>query len=67
MTQSDPPVGNVFQVCVGKITNPMTSWDILLIRGSEIRRSPVDNSKYPTIYMVSYMLGGCCGFLNHQQ
>ena len=29
--------------------------------------APVDMVVYPIIYRVSYMSGGCLGFLNHQQ
>ena len=38
------------------------------VDGSEIRRSPVEGKVvYPIFYKVSYIPGGCLGFLNHQQ
>ena len=46
----------------------ITQTNLKTIDGSEIRRSPLEvgsSSLYLQVFF--YMLGGCLGFLNHQQ
>ena len=37
------------------------------VDGSEVRQAPVDMVNIPLLTWVSYIPGGCFGFLNHQQ
>ena len=65
----------VFQVAIkgtwnkgppsGAIKNPLDRMLPLMVQ--EIRQAPVDVGKYPIVYWVFYIPGGCLGFLNHQQ
>ena len=55
----------------GKASSAARTWNVvlmLLMVGGNPVNSPVEVGSWnPIIYRISYMPGGCLGFLNHQQ